>query len=280
MGIIDRTHDYIDWLAERPPILRWRKQRYDSLFESAPGYNLFRGVYRTFEEATQAAPRSRPLGYDHEEPANLYQERRKRIFPSDYPALFWLSKLFATGKCRVLDFGGHVGVSYYAYSRYMNYPSALQWTVYDVPAVVRRGREIAAAEDESGKLSFIDSLHEAGQVDIFLAFGFLQYLRGSLLEELQKLAEFPEHVILNLLPVHPSKSYFTVNDIGVAFCPYQIVAEPRLLGELNGIGYECADRWENLEKKCPIPFAPRHSLDKYTGYYFRRGDMPSGQKIP
>lgn len=272
MFVLELVHRGVDRVGNLPPLLAWRKKRFDQVFESAPGANLFRGVYASYEEAARAAPRTRPLGFDHPGPAELYRERCTRIYPSDYPPLFWLSRLFASGERRIFDFGGHVGVGYYSYARYLPYPAELEWVVYDVPAVVTRGREIAATNDTLGKLKFTETLADAAHADVLLAFGSLQYLRGSLSDELGGLPSRPRHLIVNLLPVHPSQGYFTVQDIGPAFCPYQIIAEPQLLQDMRRMRYEPVDRWENLEKHCQIRFEPQFSLERYSGYYFRRAN--------
>lgn len=274
MWILERLHESIDRIAYKPPLKTLRKQRFDRCFESAPDHNLFRGVYRTFDEAVEAAPKTKPMGYDNPAAADMYHERRTRIHSTDYPPLFWLSSLIAQVACRhVLDIGGHVGVTYYAYSRFIDYPRDLTWTVHDVPAVTRRGREIAAVDDTAGKLSFVDSLQHV-IADIALANGSLQYLAHGPADWLDLLVDRPPHVIINMLPVHPSLSYFTVQDIGTAFCPYQIFAEPLLLRDFAEAGYGLVDRWENIDKRCRIPFAPEHSLDKYFGYHFST-DVPA-----
>jgi putative methyltransferase (TIGR04325 family) len=268
MSIIERLHQSIDRIADMPPLVTLRRQRFNRLFESAPGHNLFRGVYASFDEALAACPPTKPAGYDNPAAANMYEERRTRIYASDYPPMFWLHKLIVSGECeRILDVGGHVGVTYYAYAKFIDYPDALHWTVFDVPAVTRRGREIAVAEDRLNKLRFVDSIEDE-HPDVLLAYGSLQYMPHDASQILTRMRIKPAHLILNMLPVHRRLGYFTVQDIGASFCPYQIFAEPRLAQEFADAGYRLVDRWENLEKRCTIQFAPEHSLDKYFGYYF------------
>jgi len=268
MSIIERLHHGIDRLAELPPLITLRRHRFDRLFESAPGHNLFRGVYSSFSDALTACPPSKPSSYDTPAAANMYADRRTRVYSTDYPPMFWLLKLIEREACRVvLDIGGHVGVTYYAYSKYIDYPEELAWTVFDVPAVTRRGRELAAQEDAQRKLRFSDS-PESESADVVLAYGSLQYMPGSATDALQRLPRRPTHVLVNMLPVHERLGYFTVQDIGAAFCPYQIFAEPQLMRDFQAAGYRLVDRWENLEKHCTIQFAPEHSLDRYLGFYF------------
>ena len=51
----------------------------------------------------------------------------EQVNPRDYPLLFWFSELFREGATSVFDFGGHIGVKYYAFQRYLPYPDNLRW---------------------------------------------------------------------------------------------------------------------------------------------------------
>lgn len=273
MGILERVHVGIDSLAGLPPLIGVRKLLFDLRFRAAPGRGLCRGVYDSFEEAARAAPPTRPQGYDHPAAAQMYDDRRRRVHTTDYPPLFWLARVLAEESCNtIVDFGGHHGLSYYAYSRYLNFPEALRWVVSDVPAVVARGRTLAITEDKRRKLSFVDALSQAPAADVFFANGSIQYLAEPLVTLLRQMPAFPRHVLLNMLPVHASRDYFTVQEIGTAFCPYHVRSEPLLMSEMQLAGYECIDKWENPNKRCTIEFDRAHSVGPYCGYYFRRDD--------
>jgi hypothetical protein len=89
--------------------------------------------------------------YDHNN-AKKSIEKESRIVDryfqsSDYPALFWLSRALAD-EHEVLELGGSVGYAYYSFRRMMSYPERLRWTIFELPAAVRLGREIAAARGE------------------------------------------------------------------------------------------------------------------------------------
>jgi putative methyltransferase (TIGR04325 family) len=71
--------------------------------------------------------------------------------------------------------------------------------------------------------------------------------------------------------VHERDSYYTLQSVGTAFCPYRIFSAASVLSAYEAIGYTLVDTWENPEKKCAIPFHADHSLDRYHGFYFRRG---------
>lgn len=269
MDITQKLHDLVDALGRAPGLYQWRQARYDQRFATAERVNLFRGVYATAAAATAALPATKPAGYDHEAPAAMYNERTGQIYASDYPVLFWLSRLLTQDCCRVFDIGGHIGVGYYAYQDFLPYPAALQWCVSDVPAVVERGRKLATRKDAARRLSFTSDLTRADGHDIVFASGSIQYLPMTLGELLRGLGNKPRHVLINMLPVHATQTYFTVQNIGTAFCPYRIESRASVVDAMTAAGYTLRDSWENLEKRCDIPFFDAtYTLDRYMGFYF------------
>ena len=262
------THALQDW----PVVGGLLRKRYERMFAENREANLFRGVFETFDAAQASAPSTRPVGYDHPGPAGMYMDRVRRIYPSDYPILFWLDRLLRADCTRIFDVGGHIGVGYYAYRRYLDYPAALRWTVFDVPAVVQQGRALAQKMDPEGRLAFSDTFEAGDGADILLASGSLQYLPDTLADRLKTLRTMPRHLLVNLLPVHERDSYYTLQSIGTAFCPYRIFSAASALGAYDAFGYTLVDTWENAEKRCDIPFHPGRSLDRYRGFYFRLGN--------
>lgn len=257
-------------IARMPGVSRWLQGRYERRFTDNRDENLFRGVYPTFEAAMASAPATRPHGYDNPGSAAMYMDRTRRTYPTDYPVMFWLQKLFAQGATELFDLGGHVGVSYYAYRKHMDYPARLRWRVHDVPAVMAQGRTLAAQRDPDGRLGFCEAFAEAEGADVLTAQGSLQYLPETLPQMLARLARPPRHLLVNLMPLHERHSYFTLQSIGTAFCPYRVTASGEFLKSFDAIGYQLVDSWENPDKKCLIPFHPEHSLDRYHGFHFRR----------
>lgn len=257
-------------LADLHGIRQWREARYDRLFfaHASLAKNLYRGVFSNFTDAQASVERTRPLGYDNQPSADLYRERTRRVGINDYPAMLWLSKLFETGSTSVFDLGGHIGVAYYAYQRYLRYPQAIRWRVLDVPAVVSAGMAWAETHDALRCLTFTRSRHDADGVDILFAAGSLQYLDYTLADLLGGLRQLPKHLLLNSVPIHKSASYFTVQNMGTACCPYRITAEREFVDGLKAMGYVMRDRWENPHRSCMIPFHPDHSLDRYFGFCF------------
>jgi len=271
MEITKTLHGLVDGLGKLPGIYALRQWRYDRRFAKAEWVNLFHGVYSTASAATAAIPPTKPAGYDHDAPAAMYEERTRQIYVSDYPVLFWLSRLLTEQCSRVFDIGGHIGVGYYAYQSYLQYPSALRWRVSDVPAVARRGSELAKTMDPSGHLSFTSELNEADGFDILFASGSIQYLPLTLGQLLANLKSKPRYVLVNLLPLHAGETYFTVQNIGTAFCTYRVESHAAFVSGIVAAGYRLRDGWENLDKRCTIPFQAAHySLDRYHGFCFER----------
>jgi putative methyltransferase (TIGR04325 family) len=240
--------------------------RYEAYFAQAEGVQLYRGVYRDFEEARAAAPRTKPLGYDHPGPASLYRDRMERPEARDYPVLFWLREELLNGARSVFDLGGHVGVKFSSYRRHLDYPPDLRWTVCDVEAVVTEGRAV----QQDPRIAFMTQVGEMDGVDVLLALGSLQYLEPRLGDVLASLRNPPRAIILNGLPLHRSVDIVTLQSIGVAYCPYRVFGRERLAGEIEANGYRLADEWGCPGKSCLIPFHVAESVEEYTGLYFRR----------
>lgn len=83
------------------------------------------------------------------------------------------------------------------------------------------GREWALQHDPERRLSFADSRDAADGTQLLLSTGALQYLDYSLPEFLQRLQRPPPHVLVNLTPMHPSRGYFTLQNLGIAIWPYR-----------------------------------------------------------
>src|ERR1043165_3805515 len=126
-------------LVERAQQLRYRKAF------AGDCYGCFYGVYGSFAEARRAAPQTKHVGFVHEDYPSHHLDRMQRIESHDYPAMLWMRQALRPGG-RGVDFGGNVGVSYYAYNRYIEYPEGLSWVVCEMPGMVKAGREIAERE--------------------------------------------------------------------------------------------------------------------------------------
>ena len=267
MGIID-LGKRVSRNAWRLPLVGQVLERdYARSFARRP-LNRFRGVYATFAEAAASIPADTRVGYDHAVMAGMYRHRMEKANQSDYAVLFWLKSILDE-QSFVFDFGGHVGVSYHGWRRYLEYRSGMRWLVCDVPAIVKVGAELAR-ERESGGLEFTSSVADGRGCTIFLAAGSLQYVDESLPTLLGRVGSLPRHLIVNKMPMYDGQSFVTVQSTGRAFHPYRIYNRATFVAEMVALGYRVVDDWTNREQHCEIPFTRGRDIDAYSGYYFLR----------
>jgi putative methyltransferase (TIGR04325 family) len=228
---------------------------------------LFRGVYPDFAAATRAIPDNRLAGYDNEPSAHRLEDDRLRIIPSDYPVMFWLSKLLPS--CRLLfDWGGNVGISYYGYRRYLPYAANLEWLVNDVPAVIAQGAAIAATEP-APHLRFTTDLDELARAGILLAAGSMHFIDKPF-AALQAAWPLPDHILVNKVPAYDRAAAVTLQNMGSALCPNHLFNRCDFVRSFEHLGYRLIDEWKVPELSCRIPFFRDHSISAYSGFYFRK----------
>lgn len=245
------------------------KALYHQHFATASGWQrMFYGVYSTFPEAIAAAPKTKGIGYDNPESAQMYSGNYRIINPSDYPVLFWLKNILPRTKL-LFDLGGNVGISFYSYKKYLEYPPHLTWLVYDVPEVVKEGQVIASKESSVG-LSFTTQMSELDGAEVLLANGSLQYFEQPLAVYLSKFQTKPLHLIINKTPIRDGAQFVTLQTLGTAFCPYYIFNREDFISSILELGYMLVDSWHNAELSCSIPLHPEHRVPSYSGLYFRK----------
>jgi putative methyltransferase (TIGR04325 family) len=227
---------------------------------------MFWGVYSTFAEAQSAAPRNKWVGYDNEAAASLYRWKVDYMDPSEYAVLYWLEQGLSPG-ARVFDFGGHVGVKFYAFRSVGALKHPLTWMVYDLPAVVRAGRVLAQKKGEQS-IRFTEDISDASGADVFLALGSSQFVEAPLYSILEPLSQLPKVVILSKAPMVDGPRYVTLHCSGVAYHPYLIENSIDLITNMERIGYQLLHRWTNNEKECRILNRPDRSIYRYTSLHF------------
>ena len=251
------------------PILKTVLEAYYKKVFATTGYGMFRGVYRDFQEAERAAPRTKKLGFNHEEFVTHYQDRLQRIFPEDYPALFWLRPILGPG-CKVFDFGGHRGIHYYTYAKFVEFSCDLSWMVCELPVIVEAGKKLAKERNAAERLHFTTDFRDADGATIFLASGSLQYVDGPTLSEaLGGLECLPKHLILNKLPLYAGKPYVTLQNGRIAFHPLHVYNHDDFIASLDQLGYQLIDEWSVPTRPGRIPFHPEESFSTHTGMYLR-----------
>jgi putative methyltransferase (TIGR04325 family) len=269
------THDPAPSIWEKLPFVNASRRRaFDRLFESFTpdmplprGQNLFRGVYPTREAAMQALPANRPEGYDNTASGELYLGLL-RLVPQDYPALYWVRDGVDAGRRWLVDLGGSVGIKYYAFRHAMTLPDDLRWTVVDMPAVIARGRTFGAERSAGPQLEFEADLARTQGCDLLFASGSVQYLPQTLGATLAGWATRPHRIVVNTTPLHPTRTFYTVNALGTAYCPYRIQSHAEFVREFTTLGYRVRDHWACVGRSVHIPFHQDHDVDSYSGFCF------------
>lgn len=257
-----------DGAAHVPLLRQVLVAAYAHWFDQARGnVRLFRGVFADFAAARCAIPVHACEGCDNELSVLRVAHERRRVLPLDYPVMFWLSRLLP--RCHLLfDWGGSVGISYFAFRRYLDYPCGLTWLVQDLPAAVRLGRELAETEAAPG-LRFTDSLAELADADLLLAAGSLHFIEAPF-AELRRLPHLPRHILLNKVPVYTLPAAVTLQNMGTAFCPNHLFNHDEFLQQFARLGYTMVDEWTTPELSCRIPFEPQRSIAAYSGFYLEK----------
>jgi len=269
LGIFELLHRRVDDLKSAPGIAQLRRRAYDRRFATARAAHMFRGVFDSFEAAQADAPRTAPAGYDNAASSELYIGPAE-VSPHDYPAFFWIAQALQAGARKVVDLGGNIGFKFDAFASLAPLPPDLQWLVIDVPEVARKGRELreAAGAASSRGLAFSSDYADIDGADVLFASGTLQYLPQTLAAYLSALRVRPQQIVINTTPVHATRSFFTLNSIGTAYCPYRVQSRGELTSSLAGLGYTLRASWLNPGKGMTIPFVAGHDVRTYSGYAF------------
>jgi putative methyltransferase (TIGR04325 family) len=257
------------WLEAHVPFVReWHRVAYEEhFFRVSRWERLFYGVYPDFASAEKAIPKQFPIGYDNPE-ASSFLGHKLSIRSSDYPILFWLRCLLEEND-KVFDFGGYLGISYWSYAPLIDFPASLSWTVYDVPAVVEKGKEMQLVRPSSA-LSYTTDFSEAAKADILLASGSLQFCVRDLADYLSELKSLPKHLLINETPMVSTEPFVTLQNMGPALAPYRILQKQQFIDSLTNLHYRVVDQWQNDDFACVIPFEPDRTVRAFTGMYLRR----------
>lgn len=265
MQLIQALHQRVDALATLPVIGPVIHRQAREAFVANRDQNMFYGEHASWEEAVAAAEAFGRAGYDNPESAQLYQHRT-RMDPHDYPSLYWVTRSLQEGLKGVFDVGGAIGIKFMAFREPLSAWPELDWCVQDVPAMVAQGRQLAQERGDASRLRFTEHFAQGEGLDVLFASGVLQYLPQTLGEMLSGWKRLPRRIIINTAAIHPEKTFFTVNSLGTAFCPYRIQTQASLVRGLTALGYRLRETWVNPDKPMLIPFRPDLSLRHYTGF--------------
>lgn len=230
-------------------------------------WRVTRGVYASYAAAAAAVPRGRHVGYDNPGAVEHVRHMALSVRPSDYAAFYWLQPL-APHLGTVFDLGGNFGYTYHDYRPYLPFRDGLVWRVCDAPAVAEAGRKQAPA-GQPVRFEFTADVADADGCDLLMTNGTLQYLEHDLADLLRPLRQRPRHLLVNRVPFTDRPTYFTVQDIGPACCPYRISNTAEFRAAVRGLGYEQVDSWACPESHTSVRFRRSYTVPSYTGYYFR-----------
>ncbi len=236
-------------------------------FPSPNRYGCYRGIFQTYEQALAAIPITQKVGFDHSELAQEYREAFcYELLLGQYPVLFRLQQILTEGTT-VFDFGGNIGVHFFVYEKYLQYPANLRWIVGELPALVAEGEKFAA-QKRCSEITFTSDFKEANGADVFLASSSLHYV-GELAPRLAQLPHKPKHILLNRSPFCEGSSFVTLQNGGTAFYPAYVFNRQQFQRSICDLGYELVDEWRDRTEPVAVPFHPEFSTLCYQGMYFR-----------
>jgi putative methyltransferase (TIGR04325 family) len=241
---------------------------YERYFDRAGGnVRLFRGIYPDVATAARALPAGRSVGYDNAASAYRVIDEWNVIYEHDYPVMFWLDRMLP--ECELLfDWGGNVGLKYFSYRSYLTYPETMRWRVCDVPAVVAAGEDIARREGVTD-LDFTTTLDDLSRADVLFAAGALHFVEDPF-AMLRAQPSLPEHFLFSKVPIYDRPAAVTLQNMGSSVCLYHLFNRAEFIANVTSLGYELIDEWKSSDCFCHIPFHPEHSIDAYSGFYFRK----------
>jgi putative methyltransferase (TIGR04325 family) len=262
----------VDVLEQKlPPLRAWHQHIYWRNFAAPRKWaQLFYGVYEDFESARKSIPPGARIGCDYSEAVDRFNLGLGNLWPSDYPVLFWLSHLLRP-RLTIFDLGGNVGLLFYGFKKYLNYPPDITWTVCEVTAAISRGTRLAEERNEQ-RLFFTTDIEEAAAADVLIASGALQLIEAPLWITLTRLSRRPPNLLINRVPLYQGPSFVTLYNMGPAIAPYQIWNRQEFIRHFEDCGYELVDTWAVPERACSIPFYPERGVESLIGLYLKAVD--------
>src|SRR3546814_16851518 len=119
-----------------------------------------------------------------------------------------------------------------------------------------------------GSSDLTDSVEHADGQYILLSTRALQYLDYTLPELLQRLRRKPRHVLVNLTPIHPDRSFFTLQNLSISICPYRVMSVQEFNEGMQSVGYRVVDHWPSPDRHLRVTFEHRSHVERYHGSHF------------
>ena len=170
----------------------------------------------------------------------------------DYPILLYMRPLLQ-GNTTILNVGGSLAKEYCSYRDLIPFPAGMAWRICEVPEIVAAGNAMLKDGNYPG---LVFSTEMAGEADIFLICGALQYLEPTLPAVLRSLKSLPRHVFVSRVPMQSRvDTFYTVQNIGSGAVPYRIENENSFIQSMADAGYRLVDGWRD-GRKLIIPYYP------------------------
>jgi putative methyltransferase (TIGR04325 family) len=227
-----------------------------------------RALFSSFDEAWIAARKTAPGGHDSQACIEQHLEYSKTLRPSDYAALYWISRI-CSREIRVFDFGGHVGNLFYSYSSYLvDISDSVKWMVFDLPTTVTAGQELARQRGAFG-LAFTNSVDVYSRDQVLLVSGAFHYWEKSIAEFVNHFPERPIHIVINRTPAsNQAPPFVTVQDNGAYAVPCIVRSVSGIVREFCALGYTLIDHWKAPELRLRMPLFPGLNVPYYSSFYF------------
>jgi putative methyltransferase (TIGR04325 family) len=243
--------EILKFISQVPLLRVIGKLTYKRIFLRS-GRGRFYGVFNTVEEAKSFMADSKPTSYADVDLTETNIESFMSMHLFDYPVMAHLMMGLSEIK-HLIDFGGHIGVKYYVYQRYIPSLKEVNWKVIDVPFCVERGLREASRRNVKN-LSFCTDLSEATNCDALLVSGSIQYVGKPLGDLLDSMKNLPQTIIFNKLPLHGGPDFYTIENFGKAKVIYHIFNKDNFEAQLRSRHYSKADEWVIESRDIFIPF--------------------------
>lgn len=251
---------------------------------TAPILNAMLGYHHLFNSFSQAVAAARPYadgGFEHPEYAKRHMSLAAVPKPSDYAALFHMRGLIYD-HAKIFDFGGSIGNLFYLYDRYLNLPPDCIWLVFELPALVELGQNVAAKRAEN-RLRFSRKWEDAAGAQLLIASGSVHYFDTPFSQRVAGLPEKPPYIVINCTPLIDEPTTATVQDCGTHMAAVVLYNRAEFVTAFEAIGYEVVDSWKVWELSLKLVGKPESSAFPYSGFFFRlkgqapkRGGMKTG----
>ena len=245
-------------------------------------FQTYSGVYSSFQECREKNRRLFSKSGDFDNPAygQASLQRTKTFLASpvwgtlehvDFIKLLACTskELGRKGAVAIFDFGGGVGFHYVRCQRYLKNPQ-IDYTVFDVPAVVKIGEEFFGDVKD---IHFTDKLPTAGinKFDIIILSSVLHYIDDykRLLMDLT-VSYRPNILFLGRLPAGDIPDFVTAQTIPEASFPAHCFNHEKLKEFCSTLNYAIEDVWDGSESFELVDKGQQYQIPHYKGMILRR----------